>query len=136
EVPSRAVREECERSPPLALAFGRLAAEEARRARDALVESTTADAPTRVARHLVDLAAALGVRVEPGAAVVLPVIHREPADLTGAARETVTKALSRFAAAGWLVSSPRRIVVLDVLWLCALCGRVCGAVQDGVRLVG
>ena len=113
EVSTRVFRDECERSPPVALAFGRLAAEEARRARDGLVESISVDVPTRVARHLVDVAAAMGVRVDPKGAVVLPLLHRELADLAGTARETVTKALSTFAAAGWVVTSSRRIVVLD-----------------------
>ena len=113
EVSRRAVCAECERSPPAALAFGRLAAEEARRARQALVESTAVDVPTRVARQLIQLATALGVRADPTGPVVVPVLHRELADLTGTARETVTKVLSSFVAAGWVATSTRRVIIRD-----------------------
>jgi CRP-like cAMP-binding protein len=110
---SREVRDVVERSPPLALAFGRLAAMQARRAREDLVERMTLEVATRLARRLVDLGSSLGVPVGTRASTMLPIGQQDLADLVGAARETVSKALSRFVTAGWITTSARRIVVMD-----------------------
>jgi len=112
-VSCREVRQVVEGSPALALAFGRLAALQARRAREDLVERMTLDVPTRLARRLIDLGASLGVPAGTCASTVLPILHQDLADLVGAARETVSKALGRFVAAGWIRTSARRIVVMD-----------------------
>ena len=66
-----------------------------------------------MAGRLLDLAASIGVPVGAGTTIVLPVLQQDLADLVGVARETVSKVLSRFVAAGWITTSARRIEVRD-----------------------
>ena len=64
--------------------------------------------PGRVAKNLLDLATRFGSRNDGGLHVPHDLTQEELAQLVGASRETVNKALADFAARGWLRLGPRR----------------------------
>jgi len=72
------------------------------------------DVPGRVAKALLDLAARFGVPAEDGLRVTHDLTQEELAQLVGASRETVNKALADFAARGFLRLEGRAVVILDV----------------------
>lgn len=86
-----------------------------RRANDVVSDLVFSDVPGRVAKALLDLADRFG---EPSDGVGLIVNHdltqEELAQLVGASRETVNKALADFATRGWIRLEPRSVTILDV----------------------
>ncbi|MDQ4110861.1 MAG: Crp/Fnr family transcriptional regulator [Actinomycetota bacterium] len=93
----------------LALLSGRL-----RRANDVIGDLVFADAPRRVAKALLDLAERFGVQTEEGVHVRHDLTQEELAQLVGAARETVNKALADFAAKGWVRLESRSVIITDM----------------------
>lgn len=93
----------------LALLSGRL-----RRANDVIGDLVFADAPRRVAKALLDLAERFGQETEEGVHVRHDLTQEELAQLVGASRETVNKALADFAHRGWIRLEQRAVVILDV----------------------
>ncbi|MER7559704.1 Crp/Fnr family transcriptional regulator [Nocardioides sp. NPDC126508] len=93
----------------LALLSGRL-----RRANDVIGDLVFADAPRRVAKALLDLAERFGEETEEGVHVRHDLTQEELAQLVGAARETVNKALADFAAKGWVRLESRAVVITDM----------------------
>jgi CRP/FNR family transcriptional regulator len=77
---------------------------------DALVFT---DVPGRVAKNLLDLADRFGQQETDGLHVHHDLTQEELAQLVGASRETVNKALADFAARGWLQISARSVLILD-----------------------
>lgn len=71
------------------------------------------DVPGRVAKALGDLAKRFGNRQDDGVHVAHDLTQEELAQLVGASRETVNKALADFAARGWLRLEARAVVILD-----------------------
>lgn len=71
------------------------------------------DVPGRVAKALGDLAKRFGSRQDDGVHVAHDLTQEELAQLVGASRETVNKALADFAARGWLRLEARAVVILD-----------------------
>ena len=69
--------------------------------------------PGRVAKALLDLADRFGRPAEGGVRVAHDLTQEELAQLVGASRETVNKALADFATRGWL-RLEARAVLLDV----------------------
>ena len=90
--------------------LGQLAAR-LRRANDDLVFS---DVPGRVAKQLLELAQRFGDKRDDGMHVHHDLTQEELAQLVGASRETVNKALADFAARGWIRLEPRSVTILDV----------------------
>lgn len=78
-----------------------------RRSNDALSDLIFTDVPGRIAKALIDLAERFGEPTEEGIHVTHGLTQEELAQLVGASRETVNKALSEFVARGWV--SLRRI---------------------------
>ena len=72
------------------------------------------DVPGRVAKNLLDLAARFGEQERDGLHVHHDLTQEELAQLVGASRETVNKALADFASRGWLRLEARAVVLLDV----------------------
>jgi len=72
------------------------------------------DVPGRVAKALLDLAARFGRPADDGIHVHHDLTQEELAQLVGASRETVNKALADFGSRGWLRLEPRSVVLLDV----------------------
>jgi CRP/FNR family cyclic AMP-dependent transcriptional regulator len=70
--------------------------------------------PGRVAKNLLDLADRFGEQDRDGLHVHHDLTQEELAQLVGASRETVNKALADFAARGWLQISARSVLILDI----------------------
>ncbi|MDQ1614470.1 MAG: family transcriptional regulator, cyclic receptor protein [Actinomycetota bacterium] len=85
-----------------------------RRTNEAMADLIFSDVPGRVAKALLDLATRFGVQGEDGLHVTHDLTQEELAQLVGASRETVNKALADFAARGWLRLEARAVVLLDV----------------------
>ena len=84
-----------------------------RRANDVLADLVFTDVPGRVAKNLLDLADRFGEQESDGLHVHHDLTQEELAQLVGASRETVNKALADFAARGWLQISARSVLILD-----------------------
>ena len=85
-----------------------------RRTNDVLADLVFTDVPGRVAKALLDLAGRFGRPVEDGVLVAHDLTQEELAQLVGASRETVNKALADFASRGWLRLEARAVLLLDV----------------------
>jgi CRP/FNR family transcriptional regulator, cyclic AMP receptor protein len=84
-----------------------------RRANDLNADLVFTDVPGRVAKNLLDLADRFGQQEADGLHVHHDLTQEELAQLVGASRETVNKALADFAARGWLQISARSVLILD-----------------------
>jgi CRP/FNR family cyclic AMP-dependent transcriptional regulator len=93
--------------------LGQLAAR-LRRANDVVADLVFSDVPGRVAKQLLELAKRFGDRRDDGVHVHHDLTQEELAQLVGASRETVNKALADFAARGWIRLEPRSVTILDV----------------------
>jgi len=85
-----------------------------RRANDVVADLVFSDVPGRVAKQLLELARRFGDRKDDGLHVHHDLTQEELAQLVGASRETVNKALADFAARGWIRLEPRSVTLLDV----------------------
>ncbi len=85
-----------------------------RRANDVVADLVFSDVPGRVAKALLDLAMRFGRRGDDGIHVHHDLTQEELAQLVGASRETVNKALADFASRGWLRLEARSVVIMDV----------------------
>jgi CRP/FNR family cyclic AMP-dependent transcriptional regulator len=88
-------------------------AQRLRRANDVVADLVFTDVPGRVAKNLLDLADRFGEQERDGLHVHHDLTQEELAQLVGASRETVNKALADFAARGWLQISARSVLILD-----------------------
>jgi CRP/FNR family cyclic AMP-dependent transcriptional regulator len=89
-------------------------AQRLRRTNEAMADLVFSDVPGRVAKALLDLARRFGVQAEDGLHVTHDLTQEELAQLVGASRETVNKALADFASRGFLRLEARAVVILDV----------------------
>ena len=71
------------------------------------------DVGGRVARRLLDLAAQHGEAGSPGIRVNVPITQEELAQMVGASRESVNKALGSFMDRGWVALEGRHYVIAD-----------------------
>jgi CRP/FNR family cyclic AMP-dependent transcriptional regulator len=85
-----------------------------RRANDVVADLVFSDVPGRVAKQLLELANRFGDKRDDGVHVHHDLTQEELAQLVGASRETVNKALADFAARGWIRLEPRSVTILDV----------------------
>jgi CRP/FNR family transcriptional regulator, cyclic AMP receptor protein len=85
-----------------------------RKANDVVADLVFSDVPGRVAKALLDLSQQFGRTADDGIHVHHDLTQEELAQLVGASRETVNKALADFAQRGWLRLEPRSVVLLDV----------------------
>lgn len=85
-----------------------------RRTNEALADLVFSDVPGRVAKALLDLSTRFGEEVPDGIRVAHDLTQEELAQLVGASRETVNKALADFTGRGWVRREGRAIVLLDV----------------------
>lgn len=84
-----------------------------RRTNEALADLVFSDVPGRVAKALLDLAARFGRETDDGVLVAHDLTQEELAQLVGASRETVNKALADFTGRGWLRLEPRAVTIMD-----------------------
>jgi CRP/FNR family transcriptional regulator, cyclic AMP receptor protein len=92
--------------------LGRLA-QRIRRTNETLADLVFSDVPGRVAKAIMDLGTRFGVAKDDGLHVDHDLTQEELAQLVGASRETVNKALADFAGRGWVRLEPRAVVVVD-----------------------
>jgi CRP-like cAMP-binding protein len=85
-----------------------------RRANDVVADLVFSDVPGRVAKALIDLANRFGRTADDGIHVHHDLTQEELAQLVGASRETVNKALADFASRGWIRLEPRSVVIMDM----------------------
>ena len=85
-----------------------------RRTNETLADLVFTDVPGRVAKALLDLSTRFGRPADDGILVAHELTQEELAQLVGASRETVNKALADFATRGWLRLEARAVVLLDV----------------------
>ena len=85
-----------------------------RRTNEVVGDLVFSDVPGRVAKALLDLASRFGRKAEDGVHVNHDLTQEELAQLVGASRETVNKALADFASRGWLRLEPRSVVIMDI----------------------
>lgn len=85
-----------------------------RRANDIVADLVFSDVPGRVAKSLLELSRRFGAPAEGGIRVAHDLTQEELAQLVGASRETVNKALADFSSRGWIRLEQRSVVLLDV----------------------
>jgi CRP-like cAMP-binding protein len=85
-----------------------------RRTNEAVGDLVFSDVPGRVAKALIDLGDRFGKITAEGLLVNHDLTQEELAQLVGASRETVNKALADFAGRGWLKLDGRSVLIIDV----------------------
>ncbi len=100
--------------PDVARQLLRALARRLRRTNEALADLVFSDVPGRVAKALLDLSERFGRSTDDGLRVAHDLTQEELAQLVGASRETVNKALADFAARGWVRREGRAVVLLDI----------------------
>ena len=84
-----------------------------RRTNEGISDLVFTDVPGRVAKALLDLSDRFGRRTEAGLLVAHELTQEELAQLVGASRETVNKALADFAHRGWISLGAKAVTLLD-----------------------
>ena len=100
--------------PDLAVALLAALARRLRRTNVALADLVFSDVPGRVAKALLDLGEKFGETTPNGLLVHHELTQEELAQLVGASRETVNKALADFSQRGWIRIEQRSVTLLDV----------------------
>jgi CRP/FNR family cyclic AMP-dependent transcriptional regulator len=88
-------------------------AQRLRRTNEAMADLVFSDVPGRVAKALIDLADRFGNPEGDAIRVTHDLTQEELAQLVGASRETVNKALSEFASRGWLRVDGRSVLLIE-----------------------
>jgi CRP/FNR family transcriptional regulator len=99
--------------PEVAVQLLMALAQRLRRTNEAMADLVFTDVPGRVAKALLDLSGKFGVPEDGATRVRHDLTQEELAQLVGASRETVNKALSEFAHRGWLQLDGRSVLLLD-----------------------
>jgi CRP-like cAMP-binding protein len=100
--------------PEVAAALLQALARRLRRTNEAMADLVFSDVPGRVAKALMDLGEKFGEITSEGLMVTHDMTQEELAQLVGASRETVNKALADFAQRGWIRLESRQVMILDV----------------------
>jgi CRP/FNR family cyclic AMP-dependent transcriptional regulator len=100
--------------PAVAAALLQALARRLRRTNEAMADLVFSDVPGRVAKALMDLGEKFGEITPQGLMVTHDMTQEELAQLVGASRETVNKALADFAQRGWIELESRQVLILDV----------------------
>jgi CRP/FNR family cyclic AMP-dependent transcriptional regulator len=100
--------------PEVAAALLQALARRLRRTNEAMADLVFSDVPGRVAKALMDLGEKFGTVTPEGLMVTHDMTQEELAQLVGASRETVNKALADFAQRGWIRLESRQVLILDV----------------------
>ncbi|MFW6186804.1 MAG: Crp/Fnr family transcriptional regulator [Actinomycetota bacterium] len=103
-----------ERSPDVSAQLLQALARRLRRTNESLADLVFSDVPGRVAKALLDLADRFGRPATDGVLVAHELTQEELAQLVGASRETVNKALAEFVQRGWIRLEARAVVILDL----------------------
>jgi CRP-like cAMP-binding protein len=85
-----------------------------RRVSEIVEDLVFSDVPGRVAKALIDLGERFGKQTDEGLFVHHELTQEELAQLVGASRETVNKALADFAGRNWLKLDGRAVLITDL----------------------
>jgi CRP/FNR family transcriptional regulator len=99
--------------PEVAMHLLQALAQRLRRINEVKADLVFTDVPGRVAKALLDLSDRFGVQTPDGVQVNHDLTQEELAQLVGASRETVNKALADFAARGWIQLAAKSVLVTD-----------------------
>lgn len=100
--------------PQVAFTLLQALARRLRKTNDTLADMVFTDVPGRVAKALLDLSRRFGRQGDQGVLVAHELTQEELAQLVGASRETVNKALADFAGRGWIRLEARAVTLLDL----------------------
>jgi CRP-like cAMP-binding protein len=100
--------------PGVAQALLRALSQRLRRTNENLSDLVFSDVPGRVAKALLDLNEKFGEKRSEGLYVEHDLTQEELAQLVGASRETVNKALADFVQRNWIKLEPRAVLILDL----------------------
>lgn len=101
-------------NPDVSLQLLARLAQRLRRTNEAVGDLVFSDVPGRVAKALIDLGERFGKQTPEGLFVQHELTQEELAQLVGASRETVNKALADFAGRGWLRLDGRAVLITDL----------------------
>ena len=101
-------------NPKVALNLLASLAQRLRRTNEAVGDLVFSDVPGRVAKALIDLGERFGKKTDEGLLVNHDLTQEELAQLVGASRETVNKALADFAGRNWLKLDGRAVLITDL----------------------
>ncbi|HEU5130216.1 MULTISPECIES: Crp/Fnr family transcriptional regulator [Glycomyces] len=99
--------------PEIAEQLLRVIARRLRRTNDSMADLIFTDVPGRVAKALLHMASRFGTRDGGVLRVTHDLTQEELAQLVGASRETVNKALADFAGRGWLRLDGKSVIIMD-----------------------
>lgn len=99
--------------PEIAMTMLSALAARLRRTNEALGDLVFTDVPGRVAKALLDLSRRFGQPSGDGILVAHDLTQEELAQLVGASRETVNKALADFSSRGWIKLEARAVTLMD-----------------------
>jgi CRP/FNR family transcriptional regulator, cyclic AMP receptor protein len=108
-----ALREWIGKRPEIAEQLLRVLARRLRRTNNMLADLIFTDVPGRVAKSLLQLARQFGSQESGLLRVTHDLTQEEIAQLVGASRETVNKALADFAHRGWLRLEGKSVLILE-----------------------
>jgi CRP-like cAMP-binding protein len=100
--------------PGVAQALLKSLSQRLRRTNENLSDLVFSDVPGRVAKALLDLNEKFGEKRSEGLYVEHDLTQEELAQLVGASRETVNKALADFVQRNWIKLEPRAVLILDL----------------------
>ncbi len=103
--------------PEVSKALLKALAHRLRRTNETMSDLVFADVPGRVAKALLELGEKFGSKTSDGLYVHHDLTQEELAQLVGASRETVNKALADFASRGWVKLETRSVEILDIVRL-------------------
>ena len=106
------LRKVIQHSPEVSAQLLQALARRLRRTNENLADLVFSDVPGRVAKALLDLADRFGRPATDGILVAHELTQEELAQLVGASRETVNKALAEFVQRGWIRLEARAVVIL------------------------
>lgn len=114
ELPHRQLATWLESHPSVATPLLGALAQRLRRTDEALADLVFSDVPGRVAKALLDLSRRFGEPTDGGIRVAHELTQEELAQLVGASRETVNKALADFTTRKWIRREGRILVLVDL----------------------
>jgi CRP/FNR family transcriptional regulator, cyclic AMP receptor protein len=107
------LREVLTSRPAVAMLLLKSLAQRLRRATQANTNLIFTDVPGRVAKALLELSDKFGRPTDQGIQVDHDLTQEELAQLVGASRETVNKALADFASRGWIQLAAKSVLLID-----------------------
>lgn len=108
------LREAIRRNPQIGLALLRVLSKRLRLANESFQDVAFFDVGGRLARRLADMAATHGVSHEGGVLIDMPISQERLAQMIGATRESVNKALAALTRRGLVKRTGKRYVVSDI----------------------